>query len=76
MLGFQILSRVAADFGDSFIAVIEGMLEDLHVLPGNGRPPNPPDQFFRFAAEHTAADHFDATTIVFHHSPMNCVDES
>jgi hypothetical protein len=36
-----------------------GGLEDLHLLPGDLRAPQPADQLLALAAEHAAGDDFD-----------------
>src|SRR5690606_19437451 len=64
------LAVVAAEFGDAFVTIIQPMFENLHVLSGDGRTANSADQFFGFATKHTAADDFNAPTMVSHHSPQ------
>ena len=41
------------------VAVVDGGLEDLDLLPRNLRAPQPPDQLLALAAEHAAGDDFD-----------------
>ena len=47
---------------DDFVGgetVVEDRLEDLHPLPRDDRPAQPPDQLLRFSGEHASGDDFD-----------------
>ena len=56
----QALLAVRNDAG-FVVPGIGAVLEDLHAPTGDLGPADPLDQFFAFAAEHGAADHFDPT---------------
>lgn len=49
--------------------MIKAGLEDFDFLPGDNRPPHPPNQFFSLATEHAAANNLNPTRptrMVFH----------
>ena len=50
---------VVADYFNFIIPGIYDWFEDLHFEVGDLDPFQSSDQFFRFSAEHAAADHFD-----------------
>ena len=48
-------------------------LEDLDLLPGDLRAPQPADQLFALAAEHAAGDDFDPAVLrLFGQRPSEC----
>ena len=62
------LHRLSGMAGDALypIAIVDLRLEDLDILPRDYGSPHAPNQLFGFAAEHAAADHFNAPGVVFH----------
>jgi len=61
--GFGLVSVMGADCEDSPIAVIKVGLEDLDPLLGDEGSPDPPEEFFRFSAEHHARHNLDPTVL-------------
>ncbi len=63
--------ELAAGMGGDFfymITVINDGFENLDILPGDGSPAQPADQFIGFATKHRAGNDFNRSCMVLHES--------